>query len=100
MFMWAGCSQISLSRGVGQLLRCTEWWWGLGICRMCHRCEGSGVFYLAKLTFLHSFPVEIVIAFGGLYQFSKVVRFARCGDLILESVVDSIMTFNMTGPIS
>src|SRR5260370_42526694 len=99
-FMWAGHSWISLLRVVGQLLQCMEWWWRLGIHRMCHRCEGSGVFYLAKLAFLHSFPVEIVVALGGLYQFSKVVGFAKYGNFILEAVGKAIIELKMKAPVS
>src|SRR5260370_42250333 len=67
---------------------------------VCHRHEGSGVFYSAKLTFLHSFPVEIVIALGGLYQFSKVVGFAGYGDFILEAVRKAIIELKMKGSVS
>ena len=55
---------------------------------------------MAKLTFLHSFPVEIVIALGGLYQFSKVVGFAEYGDFILEVVRKAVIELKTKGPIS
>src|SRR5260370_33848937 len=85
-FVWAGCSRVGLSGGVGQLLWCMERWGRSGIRSMWHRCECPGVFSTAKLMFLHSFPVEVVIALGGLYQFSKVVGFAKYGNLIFEAV--------------
>src|SRR5260370_42459533 len=99
-FMRVGCSQVGLLGGVGWLLWCTERLGRSGIHSTWHRCECPGVFSTAKLTFLHSFPVEVVIALGGLYQFSKVVGFAKYGDLIFEVVGKSIIELKMKGPIS
>src|SRR5260370_28166841 len=83
-FMWVGCWQVGLLGGVGWLLWCMERSGRSGIHGTWHRCECPGVSPMAKLMFLHSFPVEVVVALGGLYQFSKIVGFAKYGNLILR----------------
>src|SRR5260370_40395444 len=99
-FMWVGSSQVGLLGGVGWLLWCMERSGRSGIHGMWHRCECPGVSSMAKLMFLHSFPVEVVIALGGLYQFLKIVRFAEYGNLIFEVVGKAVIELKTKGPIS
>ena len=57
-------------------------------------------FLQKKLTFLHLFPVEVVILLGGLYHLLEGIGLAKYGNFVFKTIGEAIIELEMEGSVS